>query len=163
MDTTTPPTTPSAQEGLECLTPDQGRALAYLVTGLRPDWQTPGVLAAIREASTTTRDPAAVMLAAISAARVPTNKTPRVIALPGGHWPAPRGSEASVGGLQDLPPCADHPTHPAHRCPACIADVKVGDRPAGWEGRPLAEVPRLADGAWDVGAVREALRVAPAG
>ena len=144
MTTTTPD---RRQATPECLTPDQGRALAHLVTGLRPDWQTPGVLAAIREASTTTRDPGAVMLAALQAARVPTNRTPAVIALPGSHWPAPRGSEASAGGLRDAPACPDHPTHPAHRCLPCIADVKCGDRPAGWEGKALATAPRPATAA----------------
>lgn len=120
----------------KCITEDQARALAYFITtAIRPDWQVPGVLAALADAATMTRSPATLAEAAVRAASAEGNRTPKVIALPGAHWP----SEATVSTVGvHVPACEDHPEEHAHNCPRCEADIKCGTRAPGEKGRRLA-------------------------
>lgn len=61
------------------------RAVAFLVNRLRPDWDTPGIIAALTGAPR--HDLAALALAAVhAAANRPDQRTPAVIALDGPHW-----------------------------------------------------------------------------
>lgn len=62
--------------------------LVRLVCGLRPDWQAPGVQAAISDAirQNPLASQAQITAAAVNAAKDPNNRTPAVIALPGRHW-----------------------------------------------------------------------------
>lgn len=134
MQTPENPPAPSAPRP-RCISEQQARALAfYISTAVRPDWQVPGILSALAEASQLTRDAGALAAAAVNAARQEKNRTPAVIALPGSHWPPE--AAASVSGVR-VPPCEDHPEEAAHACRACWADVKAGQRPADMIGRAL--------------------------
>lgn len=129
-----------------CITEDQARALAYYITtAVRPDWQMPGVLAALGQAAQMTRSPGDLAQAAVAAAQAPSNRTPAVIGLPGRHWPA--DAPVSAVGVH-VPRCEDHPEEYAHNCPRCEADVKVGDRPAGMKGKRLQQPAPAVERTW---------------
>lgn len=69
----------------------QHRAIAFLVAAVRPDWATPGIMAALDQV----RDKplADVAVAAIRAAGRTDQRTPAVIAMAGEHWAAVKRSE----------------------------------------------------------------------
>ncbi|MCD4535667.1 hypothetical protein LRP67_16360 [Nocardioides sp. cx-169] len=74
---------------MQQITHKQAIALARFIAELRPDWDAPGVEAALGRARTLA--PAHdVAIAAIKAASIQHNQTPAIIALEGPHW---RGSE----------------------------------------------------------------------
>ena len=84
----------------------QATTLAAFIATLRPDWQTPGIVAAIGQAREVA--PAdEVAHAAIRAAVDAKNRTPAVIPLEGVHW---RGAEAT--------PQHNRPDD-GHRCSVC--------------------------------------------
>lgn len=60
--------------------------IAELVSSLRPTWDAQGVRAALVKIGD--RDPFDTAIAAVNAARVESNLTPRIITLAGPHWPA---------------------------------------------------------------------------
>ncbi len=100
------------------MTKRQADALAVLVATLRTDWDPRGIMAALRLC----RDRAeahVVAIAAITAAAIPTNRTPAVIALAGPHWVAANVESPQPPGRNDR--C---PTHYgwAGNCPGCRAD-----------------------------------------
>ena len=64
-------------------------ALASLLGRLRPDWQMPGIMAALADERLRGRNPFAVARAAILAAGNPKVRTPAVIAMDGEHWNEP--------------------------------------------------------------------------
>lgn len=64
------------------------RALAFLVTTIRQDWDEPGVEAACLKALANHSLPE-VALAALQACQMPACRTPGVIPLPGPHWRLP--------------------------------------------------------------------------
>lgn len=76
------------------ITRRQATALAELIHALRPEWDAPGVLAAIGEARDVGPAPM-VAIAAIRAATTPTNRTPAVIPMEGAHWRTDPGSPAA--------------------------------------------------------------------
>lgn len=82
----------------------QAEHLAALVHATRPDWDAPGILAALSKLRT--RPLAVVAYAAIRAAETPTNRTPAVIALDGPHWRAPTPAQLPT----PIPPT---------KCPRC--------------------------------------------
>ena len=111
------------------------RAIAYLVNQIRPDWDTPGVMAALRRCAD--RDLAALVHAATWAANNPaTHHTPAVIALDGPHWriqpdpdPQPEPDHGPVCHIcrrpaRDhgrIPLCAGHDFVDARTAPALCA------------------------------------------
>lgn len=111
----------------------QAQYLAQLTHALRPDWDVPGIRAAISRARH--RAPADdIALALIRLTRRDDLRTPAILAEDGPHWLAP-----------DLRQVRDsrRPKCPAHLvetrvgdglCPLCLADVKGGDGNGG-EGR----------------------------
>jgi hypothetical protein len=69
------------------------RALAFVVNAVRPDWDRPGVLAKLNQATAAGKPLGQLAVAAIRAALDESNRTPAVIPLDGAHWrdtPAPR-------------------------------------------------------------------------
>lgn len=62
------------------------RALAHLVSRIRPDWDPPGVAAKLSEAHTAGRPIGPLSIAALRAAQDQSNRTPAVIPLDGAHW-----------------------------------------------------------------------------
>lgn len=114
---------------------DQARALAALVAALRPDWDAPGVLAALRDGRTKgTADQLAH--AAINAAMDPANRTPAVIALDGSHWASVRPVETR-GAKFDRCTRPGHEQWPAWHCAGCRADARAADSPRETTPEPV--------------------------
>ncbi len=97
------------------LTANQGKRLCELIRLLRPDWDLPGIEAAVRKAATdaTATD---VCAAAVRAAANDAARTPGLIPQPGPHW-----AQTAHGQHYVHPRCGLHPEHLAARCPACQA------------------------------------------
>ena len=125
------------------LNDNQGRALTQLAHALRPDWNptsTGKVLATANQAEGFPAQdfPHAVRaLLAYATATTPNGDhkrhTPAFYAEPGPHWTTTATQSAPTP--HNAPRCPDHDTFHAHNCPPCIADVKVGDRPATMIGK----------------------------
>lgn len=114
------------------LTKLQATHLANLLNQLRPEWDINSMMTLFGNNRTFAPFPALVE-AAVKVARNPAKKYPNVIFMTGNHWDttAPDiGAQAPAG-----PPCEDHDTEPAHNCRSCIADTKVGQRPATHIGK----------------------------
>ena len=63
--------------------------LALILAVLRPDWQMPGIMAALADVKLRDKPPAAVIVAAVRAATSAKVRTPAVIAMDGEHWNDP--------------------------------------------------------------------------
>ena len=123
------------------LTRAQEVAIATAVQQLRPDWDHPGIVAALRAAQAH-GTPAEVAAAAFRLAGNLQVRTPGMLAQPGAHWKAPAEGGPTVSVV--VTRCGEHPEHPAARCPLCEeANRGEVDHDAG------------------VAAVREALAKAP--
>jgi len=122
------------------MTRAQEVAIATAVQQLRPDWDHPGIVAALRAAQAH-GTPAEVAAAACRLAGDTNTRTPGRLKDPGAHWRAPAEGGPTVSVV--VTRCPEHPEHPAARCPACDSRRGEVDHDAG------------------VAAVREALRSAP--
>ena len=114
---------------------DQARAIAALVAALRPEWDLPGIRAALWEAKER-GSPWNVAHAALYAAQDPKNRTPAIIPMAGEHWT--KGRELGAGDSLHTARC-DRPGHGsyfAHNCGACKADRLAV------EGEPVHQAPR---------------------
>ena len=121
------------------MTRAQEVAIATAVQQLRPDWDHPGIVAALRAAQAH-GTPAEVAAAACRLAGDTNTRTPGRLKDPGAHWKAPAEGGPTVSVV--VTRCPEHTEHPAARCPLCETRGEV-DHDAG------------------VAAVREALRSAP--
>ena len=122
------------------MTRSQEVAIATAVQQLRPDWDHPGIVAALRAAQAH-GTPAEVAAAACRLAGDTNTRTPGRLKDPGAHWKAPAEGGPTVSVV--VTRCPEHPEHPAARCPACDSRRGEVDHDAG------------------VAAVREALAKAP--
>ena len=122
------------------MTRAQEVAIATAVQQLRPDWDHPGIVAALRAAQAH-GTPAEVAAAACRLACNLKLRNPGMLAQPGAHWRAPAEGGPTVSVV--VTRCPEHPEHPAARCPEC-------------EEANRGEVDHQAG----VAAVREALRSA---
>lgn len=122
------------------MTRSQAVAVATAVQQVRPEWDHPGILAAL-QAAQGHGTPAEVAAAAFRLAGDLKVRTPGMLAQPGKHWKAPAEGGPTVSVV--VTRCGEHPDHPAARCPAC-------------EEANRGEVDHQAG----VAAVREALRSA---
>ncbi len=120
------------------MTRSQAVAVATAVQQVRPEWDHPGILAAL-QAAQGHGTPAEVAAAAFRLAGDLKVRTPGMLAQPGKHWRAPAEGGPTVSVV--VTRCGEHPEHPAAHCPICEARGEV-DHQAG------------------VAAVREALRSA---
>lgn len=123
-------------------TPQQGIALTQLASALRPEWSPQSTGKVFSKANEGDGFPARDFIHAVRAlieyatATGPSGafakKTPAYFHEPGAWWettaPPPPPDEIRR-------PCEDHPTFSAYRCPACVADVKCGQRPPEMVGR----------------------------
>ena len=121
------------------MTRSQAVAVATAVQQVRPEWDHPGILAAL-QAAQGHGTPAEVAAAAFRLAGDLKVRTPGMLAQPGKHWRAPAEGGPTVSVV--VTRCGEHPEHPAARCPLCETRGEV-DHDAG------------------VAAVREALAKAP--
>jgi hypothetical protein len=94
------------------------QALATFVTRVRPDWDHPGVMAAIHKASTL-GTATQVARALINLAENPDLRTPAILHTPGSHWRTSETSTPELRGSHDVK-CPEHPTN-VHPCPQCAA------------------------------------------
>ena len=98
------------------MTRAQEVAIATAVQQLRPDWDHPGIVAALRAAQAH-GTPAEVAAAACRLACDLKLRNPGMLAQPGTHWRAPAEGGPTVSVV--VTRCGEHPDHPAARCPAC--------------------------------------------
>ena len=97
------------------MTRTQAEALATFIAKVRPDWDHPGIVAAISKAQAKAT-PLQVARALVNLAENSDLRTPAMLAEKGQHWRdgmEPTGPNAS----HDVR-CPEHPTH-AHPCPDC--------------------------------------------
>ena len=109
------------------MTRSQAVAVATAVQQVRPEWDHPGILAAL-QAAQGHGTPAEVAAAAFRLAGDLKVRTPGMLAQPGKHWRAPAEGGPTVSVV--VPRCPEHPEHPAARCPLCEARGEV-DHQAG--------------------------------
>ena len=98
------------------MTRSQAVAVATAVQQVRPEWDHPGILAAL-QAAQGHGTPAEVAAAAFRLAGDLKVRTPGMLAQPGKHWRAPADGGPTVSVV--VTRCGEHPEHPAARCPAC--------------------------------------------
>lgn len=101
-------------------TPQDARIIAEWVRQIRPTWDTPGIMAALRQRADST--PARLALAALACAASREAKYPNVIAMDGAHW--------RVG--EDATPADRHPSHitPNEMCWDCSKAESVHPYPS---------------------------------
>ena len=99
---------------------EQRQAIAFLVNGIRPDWDRPGIERALARANPEA-DAYALALAALHAAKHRTDQaTPAVIAMSGSHWSTGDGD----AGRAAVPTWRDpFPEEEALRDGARIAEI----------------------------------------
>lgn len=115
------------------MTKDQATMTAALVHSIRPDWDERGIVAALAKA-VQRGDAALVSIAAIHAARTPTNQTPAVISMDGPHWQKAEGTAPAPKRIIEPPKSndtsADCPSHPGVKAWACKPCRVTTPRPA---------------------------------
>ena len=104
------------------MTRAQEVAIATAVQQLRPDWDHPGIVAALRAAQAH-GTPAEVAAAACRLAGDTNTRTPGRLKDPGAHWKAPAEGGPTVSVV--VTRCGEHPEHPAARCPECPSPADV--------------------------------------
>lgn len=125
------------------MTRSQAVAVATAVQQVRPEWDHPGILAALQAAQGhgTTAEVAAAAFRLAGNLKV---RTPGMLAQPGKHWRAPAEGGPTVSVV--VTRCPEHPEHPAARCPLCEARGEV-DHQAGVAlvKAALAKAPRYVE------------------
>lgn len=114
----------------------QAEALAAFVGRIRPDWDHPGIVAAIGKA----RDLGSAAAVGAALCKLAENydlRTPAMLADPGQHW-------AGTSVASRLPPsmCPEHPTEKAAACPACLSQAVDRDRARELAAAARAAIPR---------------------
>ena len=104
---------------INALTRTQGQRLCELIHLLRPEWDLPGITAAVRKAAEIASGPE-VCVAALRVAANLEARTPGLIPQPGPHW-----QQTTAGKNLPPTPCGIHPSHPALGCPECKAIPKA--------------------------------------
>ena len=104
------------------MTRSQAVAVATAVQQVRPEWDHPGILAAL-QAAQGHGTPAEVAAAAFRLAGDLKVRTPGMLAQPGKHWRAPAEGGPTVSVV--VTRCGEHPAHPAAHCPECPSPADV--------------------------------------
>ena len=99
------------------LTQTQGKRLCELVHLLRPEWDIPGIEAAVRKAADVATA-AEVAAAACALAANTAIRTPGMLHQPGAHWP--KGEQYAGPRQSNDVRCPEHPLS-FHPCPECVA------------------------------------------
>ncbi len=103
----------------------QGRSLAQFVNTLRPDWDVPGIAAAIHKARGR-GDADEIAFALIRLTRRDDLRTPTILADDGAHWSTP-GTTAAGDARFTRCPVIGHGSYAAWNCGACKADRLAAD------------------------------------
>lgn len=95
-----------------------GSALIALVRDLRPEWDAPGIAAALRKADTGERSLVEITVATIRCADDRAANTPGALGTGGAYW---RGAVGETGTTtaREFTHCHEHPGHRATTCPLC--------------------------------------------
>ena len=101
------------------ITDRQGRAIAYLLHEIRPDWGVASLVSLIDNHKDAT-DLGPLVIAATTKAMEASCKTPAPIWVPGSHWPT-----NARAALPRPEPCPQHIGEQAHNCRCCAADRKA--------------------------------------
>ena len=125
------------------MTRAQGVAIATAVQQVRPEWDHPGILAALHAAQGM-GSPAEVAAAAFRLAGDLKARTPGLLPKPGSHWRAPAEGGPTVSVIATR--CGEHPTRRALDCPEC-AETASADPTEGAAAvrAALREAPRYTD------------------
>jgi len=139
------------------MTRAQGVAIATAVQQVRPEWDHPGILAALHAAQGM-GSPAEVAAAAFRLAGDLKARTPGLLPKPGSHWRAPAEGGPTVSVIATR--CGEHPAHLARACPDCAAEVAGVDHAAHAADlrRQLRATPRLPATEADARTARKAAR-----
>ena len=123
------------------MTRAQAVAIATAVQQVRPEWDHPGILAALHAAHGT---PAEVAAAAFRLAGDLKARTPGLLPKPGSHWRAPAEGGPTVSVIATR--CGEHPARRALDCPEC-AETASADPTEGAAAvrAALREAPRYVD------------------
>ena len=113
----------------QLLNDGQRDAIAWLVRSFRrngngPDWEMPGIRAAIVKAEQVADSGVQVAAAALAAAANPAVRTPGFIAQPGKHWPHIGDTRAQPTRLGTDLPCPDHEGQTIP-CPVCRRETRA--------------------------------------
>jgi hypothetical protein len=95
----------------------EAQALAAFITRIRPDWDHPGIFAAIGK----TRDLGSAAAIGAALCRLAENRdlrTPALLAEPGPHW-----GGTTTATRQPPQRCPEHPTERAWNCRPCEAQA----------------------------------------
>lgn len=95
----------------------EAQALAAFVSRIRPDWDHPGILAAIAKARSL-GSAADIGSALCKLAANPGLRTPALLSEPGAHW-----AGAVTGTRQRPDMCPEHPAEKAGACQPCEAQA----------------------------------------
>ena len=125
------------------MTRAQEVAIATAVQQLRPDWDHPGIVAALRAAQAH-GTPAEVAAAACRLACNLKLRNPGMLAQPGAHWREPAEGGPTVSVVVTRCAVQGHEHLPAARCPACDSRRGEVDHDAGVAAvrESLAKAPR---------------------
>jgi hypothetical protein len=104
------------------ITQTEAQALTAFVERVRPEWDRPGILAAIRKAQGL-GSAAAIGAALCRLAENRDLRTPALLAEPGPHW-----AGTTVATRPPPTMCADHPTSRALDCRQCAAETVAADQ-----------------------------------
>lgn len=107
------------------MTETEAQALAAYLGRVRPDWDHPGIIAALKKAAPL--GPSAAVAAA--ACRLAENlelRTPAILDKPGAHW-----AGTTIASRQAPSMCPEHKAHKAGNCPECEAAAKATDHSTG--------------------------------
>lgn len=106
------------------MTRAQAVAIATAVQQVRPEWDHPGILAAL-QAAQGHGTAAEVAAAAFRLAGNLAVRTPGMLPQPGAHWSVPTQGGPTVSVIPTR--CGQHPAHLARDCPQCAQDVATVD------------------------------------
>ena len=125
------------------MTRAQEVAIATAVQQVRPEWDHPGILAALHAAQGM-GSPAEVAAAAFRLAGDLKARTPGLLPKPGSHWRAPAEGGPTVSVIATR--CGEHPARRALDCPEC-AETASADPTEGAAAvrAALREAPRYVD------------------
>ena len=125
------------QPSRQLLNDGQRERLCQLIRSMRrgtndlPEWDMPGIVAAVLKLEASATSPEEAIAAAATAAFMPDYRTPGLMSRPGRHWP-PQGDEGKRGQPMRAAartPCPDHEGE-VMPCRACAAETKPA--PDGW-------------------------------
>lgn len=101
---------------------DQAEHLSRLLDALRPEWDRPGIIRAVRQLVHRPETPEQIVIAAIRCEADPAVRTPLAIPSAGSHWNDGKPLEQKPPRLTPADECPRHPGQWEARCSPCAAE-----------------------------------------